>query len=84
MQLTIIPGLSRAGTTRLQVEGVRVRTDVRSVGLGSAMLGWAHQHGRARGATLAQLTTDTSRTQAHAFYARLGYEQSHVGLKRQL
>lgn len=84
MQLTIIPGLSRAGTTRLQVEGLRVRVDVRSLGLGTAMLGWAHQHGRARGATLAQLTTDTSRTRAHAFYARLGYEQSHVGLKRSL
>lgn len=84
MQLTIIPGLSRGGTTRLQVEGVRVAGSERGRGLGTAMLEWAHDHGRARGATLAQLTTDQARPRAHAFYARLGYEQHHVGLKRPL
>ncbi|WP_347038526.1 GNAT family N-acetyltransferase [Glutamicibacter halophytocola] len=84
MQLSIIPGLSRNGTTRLQIEGVRVAASERSHGVGRAMLEWAHAHGRARGARLAQLTTDSSRLKAHAFYARLGYEQSHVGLKLQL
>ncbi len=84
MQLTIIPGLSRGGTTRLQIEGVRVATSERGGGLGTAMLEWAHDHGRARGATLAQLTTDNARERAHAFYARLGYGNSHVGLKRLL
>lgn len=84
MQLSIVPGLSRGGTTRLQIEGVRVSPAVRRLGLGAQMLAWAHDHGRARGATLAQLTTDTARTDALRFYARLGYEASHVGLKRQL
>ncbi|WP_028659910.1 GNAT family N-acetyltransferase [Nocardioides insulae] len=84
MQLTIIPGLSRGGTTRLQIEGVRVATGERGRGLGTAMIEWAHDHGRARGATLAQLTTDNARERAHAFYARLGYGNSHVGLKRLL
>jgi ribosomal protein S18 acetylase RimI-like enzyme len=84
MQLTIIPGLLRAGTTRLQVEGLRVAAAARSHGLGSAMLAWAHEHGRARGASLAQVTTDEGRERARAFYERLGYEQSHVGLKRPL
>ncbi|QIV87012.1 GNAT family N-acetyltransferase [Glutamicibacter mishrai] len=84
MQLSIIPGLSRKGTTRLQIEGVRVAASERSHGVGRAMLEWAHAHGRARGARLAQLTTDTSRLRAHEFYARLGYEKSHVGLKLQL
>lgn len=84
MQLSIIPGLSRNGTTRLQIEGVRVAASERSQGVGRAMLEWAHTHGRARGARLAQLTTDNSRVKAHEFYARLGYEQSHVGLKLQL
>lgn len=81
MQLSIIPGLSRRGTTRLQIEAVRVAKGERSQGVGQAMLEWAHTHGRARGAKLAQVTTDNSRTQAHRFYARLGYEQNHVGLK---
>lgn len=84
MQLTIVPGLSRGGTTRLQVEGVRVAGDARGTGLGTAMLEWAHNHGRARGATLAQLTTDAARDRAHAFYRRLGYEDTHVGFKRPL
>lgn len=84
MQLTILPGLSRQGAARLQIEGVRVARSERSRGLGSAMLEWAHEHGRARGARLAQLTTDLGRADARAFYARLGYEESHAGLKRPL
>jgi GNAT superfamily N-acetyltransferase len=84
MQLTIIPGLVRAGTTRLQIEGVRVSAADRSHGLGAAMLEWAHEHGRARGASLAQVTTDEARERARNFYERLGYEPSHVGLKRRL
>lgn len=84
MQLTIIPGLARGGVTRLQIEGVRVASGERGSGLGAAMLEWAHGHGRARGATLAQLSTDASRERAHTFYRRMGYEASHVGFKRPL
>ncbi|WP_295623983.1 GNAT family N-acetyltransferase [uncultured Corynebacterium sp.] len=84
MQLSILPGLSRSGATRLQVEGVRVAPEVSGLGLGTAMLEWAHEHGRARGATLAQLTTDRARPRAHAFYERLGYGASHTGFKRTL
>jgi GNAT superfamily N-acetyltransferase len=84
MQLTVIPGLSRGGTTRLQIEGVRVAASARGQGLGTAMLAWAHDHGRARGATLAQLATDTERTRARKFYAGLGYADTHAGLKRTL
>ena len=84
MQLTIIPGLLRAGTTRLQIEGLRVAAPNRSHGLGAAMLDWAHEHGRARGASLSQVTTDEVRERARSFYERLGYETSHVGLKRRL
>ncbi|QSE91957.1 GNAT family N-acetyltransferase [Rhodococcus pseudokoreensis] len=84
MQLTIIPGLSRGGTARLQIEGVRVAASERSHGVGTAMLEWAHDHGRHRGATLVQVTTDRARERAQAFYARLGYDSSHVGFKRAL
>lgn len=84
MQLTVIPGLSRGGSTRLQIEGLRVAPGERSQGLGAAMLEWAHDFGRARGARLAQVTTDEARDRTRAFYARLGYEAAHVGLKRQI
>lgn len=84
MQLTLIPGLSRGGAKRLQIEAVRLASSVRGGGLGSALLEWAHEYGRRSGATLAQLTSDNSRVDAHGFYARLGYEPSHLGFKRRL
>ena len=84
MQLTFIPGLARGGATRLQIEAVRVRSNLRSNGLGGAMITWAIAEGRRRGARLVQLTSDASRVAAHRFYERLGFEASHVGFKLSL
>ncbi|GEE03794.1 peptide synthetase [Gordonia spumicola] len=84
MQLTVIPGLSRGGTTRLQIEGLRVAGAYRSLGLGSAMLDWARSHGTAHGARLVQVTTDAARDRARSFYARAGFRSDHVGLKLDL
>lgn len=81
VQLTIIPGLSRGGATRLQIEGLRVAKAERGQGLGTALVEWAHNYGRAHGARLAQVTTDGARERARAFYSRLGYHAAHVGLK---
>ena len=75
-QLTEIPGLSRGGTSRLQVEAVRVRADLRGRGIGAAVLGWAVDEARRRGCGLVQLTTDTRRPEAHRFYERLGFTAS--------
>lgn len=84
MQLTVIPGMSQGGAARLQIEGLRVATAERSRGLGAAMLEWAHEFGRGRGARLAQVTTDESGERVRAFYSRLGYGTAQVGLKRRL
>lgn len=81
MQLTVIPGLARMGATRLLVEAVRVEERLRGNGLGTAMMGWAIEEGRRRGASLVQLTSDRSREDAHRFYERLGFAASHVGFK---
>jgi GNAT superfamily N-acetyltransferase len=83
-QLTLIPGLSRAGTKRLHIEAVRVSASSRGTGLGAAMFAWAHEYGRRHGAELAQLTSDKMRTSAHRFYERLGYEATHEGFKLHL
>ena len=83
-QLTEIPGLSRGGTTRLQVEAVRVRADLRGQGVGAALFTWAVEEARRRGCRLVQLTTDTRRPEAHRFDERLGFTAWHVGFKRQL
>ena len=39
---------------------------------------------RAAGCTIIQLTTDKSRHDAHRFYDRLGFETSHLGMKKPL
>ncbi len=83
MQLTRLPGLSRGGASRLQIEGVRVRGDRRSGGFGGAMIRWATDVAAPSvGARMVQLTSDASRTAAHAFYERLGFTPSHIGFKR--
>ncbi|MFT4087632.1 MAG: GNAT family N-acetyltransferase [Gordonia sp. (in: high G+C Gram-positive bacteria)] len=84
VQLSVLPGLSRGGATRLQIEGLRVAAAERDRGLGTAMLDWAHAHGRTHGATLSQVTTDEVRERARRFYAHHGYTAQHVGLKREL
>ena len=84
LQLTVIPGLARGGALRGQLEAVRVRSDLRGQGIGEALLRWAVDELRSRGCAVAQLTTDKRRTDAHRFYARLGWVASHEGFKLQL
>ncbi len=84
MQLSFLPGLARRGALRAQIEAVRVRKDYRNQGLGAAMFLWAIGEARRRGCALVQLTTDKSRVDAHRFYERLGFTDSHEGLKLQL
>ena len=84
MQLSFLPGLSRRGALRAQIEAVRVRHDYRSLGLGAALFEWAIEEARRRGCALVQLTTDKSRIDALRFYERLGFVASHEGLKLSL
>ncbi|GAA1998725.1 GNAT family N-acetyltransferase [Brevibacterium samyangense] len=84
IQLDLLPGLSRGGTTRLQMEAVRIASTLTGSGVGSAVFDWIHDYGRRHGATLVQLTTDEQRSDAHRFYEKLGYLASHEGMKRSL
>ncbi len=84
LQLSFIPGLSRLGLWRGQIESVRIAADQRGSGLGRRMFEWAIAECRARGCGLVQLTTDASRPDAHRFYESLGFVASHVGMKRAL
>ncbi|GAA4970056.1 GNAT family N-acetyltransferase [Actinoplanes utahensis] len=80
-QLTFIPGLSRGGAERMSIEAVRIRSDQRGRGLGGDLIRWTVERARERGCRMAQLTTDKRRTDAHRFYAALGFEASHEGMK---
>ncbi|MFE1749832.1 GNAT family N-acetyltransferase [Streptomyces anandii] len=84
LQLSVIPGLSRRGATRSIIEGVRIHADERGSGLGTRLIEWAVDASRDLGCVLVQLTSDRTRTDAHRFYERLGFEPSHIGFKLRL
>ena len=81
LQLIFIPSISYQGGLRAQVESVRVDTPLRGQGIGRQMMEWAIERARLRGAHLMQLTTHSTRLDAHRFYERLGFARSHLGMK---
>jgi GNAT superfamily N-acetyltransferase len=81
LQLTVLRGLSRRGAARAQIEAVRVASTARGEGLGELLVRWAVDEAKARGCAVVQLTSDKSRVDAHRFYLRLGFVQSHEGFK---
>jgi GNAT superfamily N-acetyltransferase len=81
LQLSFIPGLSRLGMWRGQIESVRIAADRRGDGLGRQMFVWAIDQCRAHGCGLVQLTTDNQRPDARRFYESLGFVASHEGMK---
>lgn len=81
LQLTVIPGLSRLGASRAQIEGIRVAAAHRGAGIGAALVQDAIARAKRAGCSLVQLTTDATRVEAKRFYERLGFEATHVGMK---
>jgi GNAT superfamily N-acetyltransferase len=81
LQLTFVPGMTRRGMWRGQIEGVRVAAGARGGGIGRSMLLWATEECRKRGCGLVQLTSDKRRADAHAFYEDLGFRATHEGYK---
>ena len=81
LQLSFIPGLSRLGLWRGQIEIVRIASSRRGGGLGKRMFEWAIDECRKRGCEIVQLTTDKSRADARRFYEQLGFVASHEGMK---
>lgn len=81
LQLSFLPGLSRGGALRAQVEGVRVARSARGEGLGGRLVRWALDEARSRGCALVQLTSDKNRPDAHRFYEELGFAATHEGYK---
>ncbi|WP_282601963.1 GNAT family N-acetyltransferase [Paracoccus sp. PARArs4] len=84
LQLSFIPGLSLQGTTRGQIEAVRVASEMRGAGIGGQMIEWAIACCRERGCGLVQLTTNRQRADSQRFYEGLGFQPSHVGYKLSL
>ena len=81
VQLSCIPNLSRRGSRRAVLEGVRVDSSLRSGGIGRKLVEWAIDRAREKGCGLVQLTSDKRRRDAIRFYEALGFVASHEGMK---
>lgn len=83
-QLVFIPALNWGGALRVQLQSVRVARAYRGQGLGTDFLRWLMERARSRGASVAQLSSDRRRVDAHRWYAGQGFEASHIGFRRVL
>lgn len=83
-QVTLIPGLVARGRMRAKIESVHVAPEHRGRGIGGVMIAHALGFAREQGAGMAELTSNKARTDAHRFYVRLGFAQSHEGFKIEL
>ncbi len=84
LQLSFIQYLTYQGGIRAQIEAVRIRKDHRGKGLGEKMFKWAIRRANERMAHVLQLTTDKKRPAASGFYKKLGFKDSHEGMKMHL
>ena len=79
--LTIMPSLTFIGSTRMQIEAVRVAGKYRGQKIGSWMFEQAISYAKEHDASIVQLTTNKKRPKAKHFYEKLGFEASHEGMK---
>ena len=79
--LTIMPSLTFTGSTRMQIEAVRVSEKLRGHKIGEWMIAQAIEYAKSRNASIIQLTTNVKRPRAKIFYERLGFESTHIGMK---
>ncbi len=83
-QVVLLHSIADRGRPRVKVEGVQVRADQRSKGVGALMMAHADAWARERGAIFVELGSSKKRKDAHRFYIRHGYANSHEGFKKML
>ena len=79
--LTMMPSLTFKGSTRMQIEAVRVAEKYRGQNIGEWMMKEVLEYGKLRGAKLIQLTTNKKRERSKKFYETLGFQATHEGMK---
>ena len=79
--LTLMPSLTYQGSTRMQIEAVRVAKSFRGQKIGEWMMNQAFDFAKEHQVKMVQLTTNKKRPEAKRFYERLGFKSSHEGMK---
>jgi ribosomal protein S18 acetylase RimI-like enzyme len=82
--VVIVPNLSHAARPVAFVENVVVTRGRRGEGIGRQLMDDVVAHAEAAGCYKVQFLSNKTRTRAHAFYARLGFEASSEGFRRYL
>ena len=67
-----------------EIQELVVMPQARGLKIGSQLLAWAEQEARKAGAEMTELSTSVKRHDAHRFYMREGYEQSHFRFTKAL
>ena len=84
LQITFIPHLSYVGQRRAIIESVHVADGWRGKGAGAFLVEYTIGEARQAGCGQIVLTSSKSRLDAHRFWARMGFEASHIGMKLHL
>ncbi|HFZ8994564.1 TPA: aminoalkylphosphonate N-acetyltransferase [Citrobacter freundii] len=67
-----------------EIQELVVMPQARGLKVGSRLLAWAEAEARQAGAEMTELSTNVKRHDAHRFYLREGYEQSHFRFTKAL
>lgn len=67
-----------------EIQELVVMPQARGLRIGSQLLAWAEQEAHEAGAEMTELSTSVKRHDAHRFYLREGYEQTHFRFTKAL
>ena len=79
--LLLCPHSLFVGSTRMQIEAVRVLGKYRGQKIGTWMCDQAISYAKGTGVSIIGLTINKKRAQAKHFYEKLGFGASHEGMK---
>lgn len=79
--LTIMPSLTFKGSTRMQIEAVRVSSNYLNQNIGKWMMDEAMIFAKKNEPSIIQLTSNKERARAIKFYEDYGFTTSHIGMK---